>query len=1156
MKTYFTKIRLGIITILCFILNSETSLAQWTFNTAVNNYVNPNNSSQVASTNGTVSVNYSGDRLRSAVVPEGLVLKGNYLYDPTVYNQALNDGIQQALTTIPIEKWFKAKVGKAETIQLNYQYNKYNNIAGRPQQVNGLVANNNVLLGSKDVGFQFQNIGTNPTVISETTNASNIVTGSLRCTINFPQGSTRGYVIVPIQETVTNFGRLCDRSLPPNCYWTDATFDNIIILPFVIEGPIINISSSNPVPILGRFREPAIPQMILHNPPGDGSSVTFQTLQEACRSMSQSLTTEESNTGKLNVTLGIAGSLGLFVTTNFEFSVTASLSGGGGSTAMRSNGQQNCVSILNSISTTPGGAPANEGSIYLGYSSEVAYGTFPSVFINTSTPTVTVEKDTSLIFGVVPNSATSFYYTKSNILNDIAQRQAIINNPATSPKLRFEAQTQINVWRQVLAKDSINVNNPNAEVITNTFLLPELASTTSAVTQSISSSETYDISHFLELGTGMSFVIKVGGSGVDGGYEFKTKKTMGASVSNTNNSSTTIAYTLYDNDPGDRIAVKVIRDKTYGTPIFLLDSDQSKTSWPYEGGYPRDQPSLKFSAVPTSISYTVPNVPVGQPSIFGINICNNSNEQRTYNLRFNPQSNANGANIAISGTSGNTEFGAFTINANTCQPSTFFATVTQANAAALSSPDLNLQLYSFNDQARSSDIFATCNWGSYALPSGISTGQTSICQGSNANLLLTANCASGTTTTWYNTAAGGSPIGTGSPFSQSPAVNTNYFVSCISGIYNYKRFSSNSVVVNPTPTPPIVTASGPLTFCSPGSVTLKSYSPNSNNVMNFIKANSQYIAVPHSASINLGATFTMEAWVNYSGQNVTIVDKGNYDFLWSLNPNTNSNKMGFYSRNTGVWAYSTGIVTQNTWTHVAISLNAGTLTFYINGIASGTAAVTFSQDDQPMNIGRQQPTACVCNHFNGSMDELRLWNVVRTQAEIQANMNSSGISASSAGLVAYYTFNEGNSNITVDATTNRNNGILINNPTRQVLQTVPFNETIALWTPTNTSTSTIIASTSGTYSATLTNSFGCSNSVSRIVSAGSNAALVSLASPNDDFPIGTILRTASSTNGKINASNKITGVSNVTYQAKSIELNAGFKADNGTVFNAVVGGCN
>ena len=67
---------------------------------------------------------------------------------------------------------------------------------------------------------------------------------------------------------------------------------------------------------------------------------------------------------------------------------------------------------------------------------------------------------------------------------------------------------------------------------------------------------------------------------------------------------------------------------------------------------------------------------------------------------------------------------------------------------------------------------------------------------------------------------------------------------------------------------------------------------------------------------------------------------------------------------------------------------------------------------------------------------------------------------------------------------------------------------------------------------------------------------LSLASTIDDISVGTITKQANSTTGKITATNKITGTANVTYQAKSIELNEGFKANNGTVFKAEVGGCN
>lgn len=65
-----------------------------------------------------------------------------------------------------------------------------------------------------------------------------------------------------------------------------------------------------------------------------------------------------------------------------------------------------------------------------------------------------------------------------------------------------------------------------------------------------------------------------------------------------------------------------------------------------------------------------------------------------------------------------------------------------------------------------------------------------------------------------------------------------------------------------------------------------------------------------------------------------------------------------------------------------------------------------------------------------------------------------------------------------------------------------------------------------------------------------------LVSPTDDYTSGTQIKQASSTNGKITATNTVTGTANTTYQAKAVELNAGFKADNGTIFRAEVGGCN
>lgn len=70
------------------------------------------------------------------------------------------------------------------------------------------------------------------------------------------------------------------------------------------------------------------------------------------------------------------------------------------------------------------------------------------------------------------------------------------------------------------------------------------------------------------------------------------------------------------------------------------------------------------------------------------------------------------------------------------------------------------------------------------------------------------------------------------------------------------------------------------------------------------------------------------------------------------------------------------------------------------------------------------------------------------------------------------------------------------------------------------------------------------------------ATTLNLVSPADDYTSGTQIKQASSTNGKITATNAVTGTANATYQAKVVELNAGFKADNGTIFRAEIGGCN
>ena len=76
----------------------------------------------------------------------------------------------------------------------------------------------------------------------------------------------------------------------------------------------------------------------------------------------------------------------------------------------------------------------------------------------------------------------------------------------------------------------------------------------------------------------------------------------------------------------------------------------------------------------------------------------------------------------------------------------------------------------------------------------------------------------------------------------------------------------------------------------------------------------------------------------------------------------------------GGWAYSTGSVSTNTWTHVAFSVISGTGTFYINGVAAGTAAIGGSLNCTiPVSIGKDSGTTYYDNVvFNGLISNLRV----------------------------------------------------------------------------------------------------------------------------------------------------------------------------------------
>jgi hypothetical protein len=169
-----------------------------------------------------------------------------------------------------------------------------------------------------------------------------------------------------------------------------------------------------------------------------------------------------------------------------------------------------------------------------------------------------------------------------------------------------------------------------------------------------------------------------------------------------------------------------------------------------------------------------------------------------------------------------------------------------------------------------------------------------------------------------------------------------------------------------------------------------------------------HVAIPANAALNPTAAFTFEAWVsisnNASGEDCRSIAGKNYLEAWWIGLCTVSGKPTLRSYlKGGSSARNGGQIEPNRWTHIAVVFTGTERRHYINGELAATFAET-----GPLTTGASQMRigSDVSWQFppTGAIDEVRLWNVARTEAQLRANM-SRDITAVEAGLVAVWPLN-------------------------------------------------------------------------------------------------------------------------------------------------------
>lgn len=172
---------------------------------------------------------------------------------------------------------------------------------------------------------------------------------------------------------------------------------------------------------------------------------------------------------------------------------------------------------------------------------------------------------------------------------------------------------------------------------------------------------------------------------------------------------------------------------------------------------------------------------------------------------------------------------------------------------------------------------------------------------------------------------------------------------------------------------------------------------------------------------------TIEVWVNPQTavfSRILFAQKTASNFM-SLSY-SGSGQIFFYINNT-IGVNTNTSIPLNTWTHVAARWNATTQTadVFFNGVIQVTlnGGSSTTGTDNKMTIGSRTNSA---QFFPGTLDEIRIWDILRSDMEIFTDFNSC-VSETASGLVAYYKLDDNTgSTIVSDSTVNGYDGTLVN----------------------------------------------------------------------------------------------------------------------------------
>ncbi|MFA5106037.1 MAG: LamG domain-containing protein [Candidatus Micrarchaeia archaeon] len=166
----------------------------------------------------------------------------------------------------------------------------------------------------------------------------------------------------------------------------------------------------------------------------------------------------------------------------------------------------------------------------------------------------------------------------------------------------------------------------------------------------------------------------------------------------------------------------------------------------------------------------------------------------------------------------------------------------------------------------------------------------------------------------------------------------------------------------------------------------------------FSNSSSTYIDFGTSPAFNGSASFSVSAWIRPRGVSNRIIlsrrdpNSPNYGWQLYIRSDATGGDLVFAIDNADGFQYANsafnGFSSQETWYHVAATVNGSTISVYVNGQPNGSATYANSVENIATSLlaGKASFTA---SYFDGSIDEIAIFNRTLSASEIALYYNNS-----------------------------------------------------------------------------------------------------------------------------------------------------------------------